>query len=917
MRRMWILGWFLMMAVPSWAAKRVSIVQLEQMLTADVAAHRPDLEIAKRLAGIELTERASTSTLTRLEAPFSASPLTLQQLHVLADRSQFQDLPANESVTDAAPDSAAQALMLKSAHGYVSETLRRLPNFLATRTINLYDDAPQALKQGDWPTRAGLRLAGTSHAEISVSRERDDQPPEQASAVWQSRTGLLSGGEFGTTLGMILTDAAKGEIQWSHWERTSTGLSAVFHYTVPASASHFELLSSLQREATVEGVRGQANGRGVSGIALRPNVTSNNVELVKTRPAYHGSIWLNPADGAIDRITMEADMSKGLPYRRAAMLVDYGPVDISGSKFICPVRSLALSEAVVTADSYTGSSATMWLNETLFTHYHRFASTSRIVESEANSPGPGATGAEHAPPAATAAPVGVEPAGQGEAAGESAGANLSGSGEPSAAAATLPAVVPSSGSPVPAAESSESGATKAPPPSAIASPANAASANASVGTGSEAASAAPPLTADHKEGDFSIRVEVNSLLVPVVVLDKNHRSLGGLTQSDFIVEDDGKPRKIVGFTVGGRGPRAGVAGVTGEQGSPSNGGAGDGRAKTVEPAAIPTRHVIFLFDDRHMTAADLSNVQKAATHLLEKPLPETDDAIVLSFTGINSGLTRDVAVLKSAIMKLMVHPMFQRAKEDCPDLDYYSGDQIIAKHNAMEFQVAVQKARQCSMSQDIVQPGTNLYTGLDNARNPFQLAAMAAAQHAVAMGEEDARESLLSLRNVVQAVGKLPGRHTLVFVSPGFLTLAPDTMVLKSEIMDLAAASDVTVNALDARGLYAGNLDTSEGGSTSTLGLINGQAADSHLSSMESSENVMSELAAGTGGRFFHNSNDLDRGMETLTAVPESLYLLEVSLNEIKANGAYHRLTVKVNRPGVEVLARKGFVAPKAAPREK
>ena len=67
--------------------------------------------------------------------------------------------------------------------------------------------------------------------------------------------------------------------------------------------------------------------------------------------------------------------------------------------------------------------------------------------------------------------------------------------------------------------------------------------------------------------------------------------------------------------------------------------------------------------------------------------------------GVNSGITRDPAVLHAAVAKLAVHHARQHDREDCPDVDYYSADQIVHQHNAMEFQIAVQKARQCSMLQ--------------------------------------------------------------------------------------------------------------------------------------------------------------------------------------------------------------------------
>ena len=316
-----------------------------------------------------------------------------------------------------------------------------------------------------------------------------------------------------------------------------------------------------------------------------------------------------------------------------------------------------------------------------------------------------------------------------------------------------------------------------------------------------------------------------------------------------------------------------------------------------------------------MSSADLPLVQKAALHLLERPQPETDYMAALSFMGINSGITRDRAALQSAIMQMTVHQVFLHAKEYCPDVDYYSADQIINKHNSMEFQIAVEKARQCSLLQ---LPGSSdPDVGMNNPNDPFQRAAMAAAASSLALGEEDARESLVTIQNVVRAISKLPGQRVLILVSSGFLTLSPGTMALKSEIMDMAAASDVVINALDARGLYVGNMDASQGGITSVRALATGQLMQDHLASMQGSENAMAELAQGTGGRFFHNNNDLQGGIETLTAAPENLYLLEVSLKDVKANGAYHRLQVKVDQPGLEVLARKGYFAPGAAAAKK
>jgi hypothetical protein len=81
---------------------------------------------------------------------------------------------------------------------------------------------------------------------------------------------------------------------------------------------------------------------------------------------------------------MEAELKDSDPFRKAAILVEYGSVQIGDGEFICPVRSLALSDAAANTQDITEDVPTRWLNETLFTGYHRFASTTRVLTDAAN-----------------------------------------------------------------------------------------------------------------------------------------------------------------------------------------------------------------------------------------------------------------------------------------------------------------------------------------------------------------------------------------------------------------------------------------------------------------------------------------------------------------------------------------------------
>jgi VWFA-related protein len=76
-------------------------------------------------------------------------------------------------------------------------------------------------------------------------------------------------------------------------------------------------------------------------------------------------------------------------------------------------------------------------------------------------------------------------------------------------------------------------------------------------------------------------------------------------------------------------------------------------------------------------------------------------------------------------------------------------------------------------------------------------------------------------------------------------------------------------------------------------------------------ENALAELADGTGGVYFHNSNDLNAGLRQLTEALQCIYVLELPLDGVKRNGSFHRLEVKVDRRNVRLQSRRGYFLPK------
>jgi len=390
---------------------------------------------------------------------------------------------------------------------------------------------------------------------------------------------------------------------------------------------------------------------------------------------------------------------------------------------------------------------------------------------------------------------------------------------------------------------------------------------------------------DH--GGALLQIHVNAVLVPVVVRDAQGQAVGDLKQEDFRVLDEGKKRSISGFSIQ-RGTLL-DAGLQPVSPAPASGPAS-------APVSAAQRFIVFLFDDRHLGVSEVDQVKKAGSLMLDAPLADSDRAVVLSFLGVNSGMTHDHTALQAAVMKLKAQHAFRPDQHQCPDIDYYAADQILNKHSDSEFQIAIEKAANCTHS--------------TNAASLEQLVRTNATL-ALETGDQDARETLTYLRDVVHTMSKLPGQRMLILISPGFLSSSDESLILQSQILDLAASSNVTINAMDARGLFSSFVPAMQGGSGSVFGDITGQPLQNHLESMREFEDIMAKLADGTGGTFFHNNNDLQSGLRTLTAGPAFRYLLEISLQDVKPNGAYHELKVEVARKGLKLQARQGYFAPR------
>ena len=139
MYRLTVLLLLTAITIPALAAKRVTVSQLEQTLTA--AQGKSDAEVAQQISDLELTERLSADKLSQLKAALPGKQAS-ENLRILADRSAFLAPPASDIPAIPAPDIAEQRRIMSLAVAYVTRTIPQLPNFFATRETTHFEDTP-------------------------------------------------------------------------------------------------------------------------------------------------------------------------------------------------------------------------------------------------------------------------------------------------------------------------------------------------------------------------------------------------------------------------------------------------------------------------------------------------------------------------------------------------------------------------------------------------------------------------------------------------------------------------------------------------------------------------------------------------------------------------------------------------------
>jgi VWFA-related protein len=395
------------------------------------------------------------------------------------------------------------------------------------------------------------------------------------------------------------------------------------------------------------------------------------------------------------------------------------------------------------------------------------------------------------------------------------------------------------------------------------------------------------------DSDATFKVRVNLVQVHVTVRDPSGKAIGNLTRQDFLLYDQGKLQTISNFsleTAETRLQRAASAAKTQDASDPTPG---------KKPLALPERFVALVFDDTHLSIQDAVFARSQAGRFLDSIGP-TDRVGIYSTSGQNTvEFTSDREALHHAILGVVPHPLFpQSLGSECPEVTYYMADQIENKHDPTAQAVAIEETIQCA------------FAGDESKQTQASNIVLSAVFRSLNAGDQENQFTYRHLEEILRRLSSMPGERSMVLVSPGFILA--NSYIDESGIIDRANRANVVINTLDARGLYTpdvmGDISRPSSDSINT----GGYKASYRINSQFDNQRVLGDLAAGTGGTFFHNSNDLQGGMQLAGLAPEVSYVLGFSPQNRKMDGQYHFLRVEMSakKTKYSIQARHGYYAP-------
>jgi hypothetical protein len=376
-------GWILVMlmaASPAWAAKKITVGELEDMLRSMQQEKKSDLDVATQLRQVELTQELTRAVMNSLVS-YVPGPYSTEQIYVLEARSAVLAPPAADLPATPAPDAATQKAMLDKAVDYTTKTYAQLPHLTATKTTLRFQDNMEVVKASSGmhssatysvdPSLAAvsqyIHYINSTETPVESVNGAEKLPSAKDKTPWGQNGMIVLLGQ-GPVLSTVLQEAqAAGTINWLRWELVNGREAAVYSFTVDKKKSHYavnyccfpdwEQTGRMSYPAPTQGGLGDYTPRG----NMQTNTTFNPY---KATVPYHGEIFVDPNSGIVVRLITIADFKATDVVHQEDQRIDYGPATVGGKALELPIKTIVNTEIVPNADTGAGKYIT---RHTLFT----------------------------------------------------------------------------------------------------------------------------------------------------------------------------------------------------------------------------------------------------------------------------------------------------------------------------------------------------------------------------------------------------------------------------------------------------------------------------------------------------------------------------------------------------------------------
>ena len=365
-----------------------------------------------------------------------------------------------------------------------------------------------------------------------------------------------------------------------------------------------------------------------------------------------------------------------------------------------------------------------------------------------------------------------------------------------------------------------------------------------------------------------IHATTEIVLVNVVARDKKGNLIKDLKREDFTVLEDGQKQQVSSFDFENIDELA-LAGASGAMTTGTDDSAVHSASKPApgQPVldARDRRLILLFFDFSAMEADQIDRAISAAKKYVNTTMQSADLVAIVSMA-TNMHLDLDFTDDKTKILGIL----------NAYDSDSGQGFDSGASGNS-------EGAAETS----------GAFTADDTDFNTFS-----------------ADRKLLALQSLVQAVGKLSQKKSLIYFSNGITQSGVDNQSTLRAATAAAVKSNVAIYPIDVRGLQA----LPAGGEAQNASL-HGQSAYSgasvlnDLNSNAASQETLSTLAADTGGKAFFDSNDFSGVFSQVQKDTSAYYMLGYTSTNHARDGRFRHIKVVLNRSDVKLEYRAGYYA--------